>query len=251
MTVKKGKQARLERRAKRVIAKLHQVLPDHTARINKAEKRLLSEKSVQVVKVLKSLLLPSSSTNTLPIQAPPITHPPVINAPPMNNPPGNAPPMNNLPVSPSATNPSATTANSMGAQATVLKGYPLRDVAGMLLVGDLLAWTLHKHKQTIWAKCGTAGWEDLWKMWYTEGAPVYMFGSVSSMVRDAIREAEPWWTEGEVDDECRYICDALHLYYHRCELSHDRVSSKGKQELFSWLADVENKIQLGEITFPT
>ena len=47
------------------------------------------------------------------------------------------------------------------------------------------------------------------------------------------------------------MCGVLQLYDQRCKASHDRVSSKGKQELYSWIEDVRAKIAGKEVTFPT
>jgi hypothetical protein len=135
-----------------------------------------------------------------PLEAPPFTHTPAVT----NTPTGNAHQMNNpFGITTASTNPSHIASYSTRAQATVFKGYPVRDAAGMLLVGDLLAWTLYKHKKAIWAKCGTTGWEELWMLWHKEGAPVYLRGTISSRVRDGIREVDPWRTENQVDEKCR------------------------------------------------
>jgi len=85
----------------------------------------------------------------------------------------------------------------------VVEGYADVEVAGMLLVGDLMSLTLSKYRQHIWETCNTGGWEETWIVWATEGVPHYLNGKISENIHNIISGKGPGWTDDEVTAELK------------------------------------------------
>ena len=78
-----------------------------------------------------------------------------------------------------------------------------------------------------------------------------MDGPVSKEIVKAIKEREKGWTVSELVAERDFICGCLELYYQRCEISHDRISTKTDQQRFDWINETRRKINACVISFPT